>query len=78
MIQGLLKVSVLEVCLTELCVGCDQNEEVLLVNVDEKFTECKLLHSNLDNACGILGHGELVERLISLHYKSLRRSIKTY
>ena len=59
-IQCLLKVLVLQVCLTKLCVCRNQNEEILLVDVDEQLAKSKLLDANLDHSIGVLRHGKLV------------------
>ena len=40
MIECLLEVTILEVCLSKLGVGCYKNEQVFLVNVHQQFAEC--------------------------------------
>ena len=69
-VQRLLKVSVLQVCFTQFRVGCDQDEQILLVDVHEKFAESKLLDAHLDDPVGVLAHGKLIKSLVALEQLS--------
>ena len=66
MVQRLLEVPILKVRLAQLCIGCDQDEEILLVDVDEQLAKCKLLNAHLNYSIGILAHSELIKSLVAL------------
>ena len=69
MVQCLLKVLILQICLSKLCVCRDQNEKILLMDVDKELAKSKLLNANLDHSIGILRHGKLVQSFVSLDYR---------
>lgn len=67
-VQSLLKVSILEVCLSKLRVGRHEDEKVLLVDVYKQLAEGQLLNSHLDYSSQVLGEGELIKRLVAFNY----------
>lgn len=67
-VQRLFKVTILEVSLSQLCVGSHQDEQILLMDVHEQFAKGELLDPDLNHALSVLRHREFVQSLISLHF----------
>lgn len=65
-VQRLFKVTILEVSLSQLCVGSHQDEQILLMDVHEQFAKGELLDPDLNHALSVLRHREFVQSLISL------------
>lgn len=68
MVEGLLEVSIFQVCFTQLGVGSHQDEQIFLVDVYQQLAKRELLDSDLDDALGILRHREFIECLVSLDF----------
>lgn len=66
-IESLLEVRGAKVSLTELGVGCHQEEEVFAMHVDKQLAEGQLLDSDLDCALGVLARCVLVKLSIALN-----------
>ena len=67
-VERLLKIAVLQVSFSQLCIGSDQDKQVFFVNVDKELAESKLLNPNLNHTSGVLRHREFVKCFVSFNW----------